>query len=57
MEKSALQKDVCTSFNSCGPRPERSPYDSPLYMLFSTENSFTITPLPTPPSSETEEIS
>jgi hypothetical protein len=35
---------------------EKSPCDAPIYMLFSTENTFTITPLPAPPSIETDEI-
>lgn len=42
---------------SCSPREEKSPCDAPLFMLFSTENTFTITPLPAPPSNETEDIS
>lgn len=30
--------------------------EAPLYMLFSTTNTFTITPLPAPPSIETEDF-
>jgi hypothetical protein len=30
--------------------------EAPLYMLFSTANTFTITPLPAPPSIEIEDL-